>query len=56
MTINGIKKSKTLHELVSAVESFCKENLVRENDEVCMELKEQLEFATQNDYLTLLSS
>lgn len=56
MTINDITNSKSLHELVCAVEEFCKENLVRENDDVFAELREQLELIKENDFIMLLSS
>lgn len=56
MTINGILNSRSLYELVCAAEEFCQKNIIRENDDVCMKLKEQLEISAENDYLTLLSS
>ena len=56
MTINDVINSKSLNELVCAVEEFCRENLVRGNDDVCMELIEKLELIKGNDYLMLLSS
>lgn len=56
MTINNILNAKSLSELIDAADEFCKDALLRDNDDECMELKVKLEDATGNDYLRILSS
>lgn len=56
MAISNIINAKSLSELLDAADEFCKNALLRDNDVECMELKEKLEDATENDYLTILSS
>ena len=56
MTISNILNSRSLLELLDAADEFCKNALLRDNDDECMELKAKLEDATGNDYLTILSS
>lgn len=56
MTISKIINSKSLQELLDATEEFCKKAIIRDTDEICMELKERLESSVDNDYLTILSS
>ena len=56
MTISNILNSRSLSELMDAADEFCKNALLRDNDDECMELKAKLENATGNDYLTILSS
>ena len=56
MTISSILNAKSLSELLDAADEFCKNALLRDNDDECMELKAKLEDATGNDYLTILSS
>lgn len=56
MTINNILNARSLSELLDAADEFCKNAILRDNDDDCMELKAKLEDATGNDYLTILSS
>lgn len=56
MTIRNILNARLLSELLDAAEEFCKNAILRDNDDECMELKAKLEEATDNDYLTILSS
>lgn len=56
MNINKILTAKSLTELLDAADEFCKNAIMRDDDSECMELKEKLEQATDNDYLTMLSA
>lgn len=56
MAIRDIINAKSLSELLDAADEFCHNALLRDNDDECMELKEKLEEAVGNDYLTILSS
>lgn len=56
MDIRNILNAKALSELLDAAEEFCQNAIMRDNDDECMELKAELELATENDYLTILSS
>ena len=56
MTTCDILKAESLSELLVAIDGFCKEAIVRDNDDVCMELKERLDCADGNDYFIILSS
>lgn len=56
MTISNILNARSLSELLDAADEFCKNALLRDNDDECMELKAKLEETTGNDYLTILSS
>lgn len=56
MAINNILNAKTLLELLDAAEEFCKNAIMRDDDNECMELKQKLEQVTENNYLTILSS
>ena len=56
MAIRNILNAKTLLELLDAAEEFCKNAIMRDDDNDCMELKDKLEQVTDNDYLTILSS
>jgi len=56
MAIRDIMNAKSLSELLDAADEFCQNALLRDNDDECMELKEKLEEAVGNDYLTILSS
>lgn len=56
MTTRDILKAESLAELLNAIDEFCKEAIVRDNDDVCMELKERLDCADGNDYFIILSS
>lgn len=56
MTTRDILKAESLAELLNAIDEFCKEAIVRDNDDVCMELRERLDCADGNDYFIILSS
>ena len=56
MTISNILNARSLSELLDAAEEFCKNAILRDNDDECMKLKAMLEETTGNDYLTILSS
>lgn len=56
MITRDILKAESLAELLNAIDDFCKEAIVRDNDDVCMELKERLDCADGNDYFIILSS
>lgn len=56
MTISNILNARSLSELLDASEEFCKNAILRDNDDECMKLKAKLEEMTGNDYLTILSS
>ena len=56
MTISNILNARSLLELLDAADEFCKNAILRDNDDECMELKAKLEVVTNNDYLTILAS
>ena len=56
MNINSILKSKTLAELLDAIDDFCRKSFIRENDDEIMNLKEQVDEITDNDYIVMLSA
>lgn len=56
MTINNILNSRNLQELLEATEEFCKKAVIRDTDEICIELKESLAIAENNEYLVILAS
>ena len=56
MTISNILNSRSLSELLDAADEFCKNAILRDNDDECMELKAKLESTTGNDYFAILSS
>ena len=56
MTIGNILNARSLSELLDASEEFCKNAILRDNDDECMKLKAKLEETTGNDYLIILSS
>lgn len=56
MTINNILNSRTLQELLDATEEFCKKAIIRDNDDVCIELREKLVSSENNEYLVILAS
>ena len=56
MKINDILNAKSLSKLLDVAENFCKNAIVRDDDSECMKLKEKLEQAADNDYLTMLSA
>ena len=55
MSIDRIIESKTLFELLDALNDFCTDSFMRDDDSECMELKE-IVGNTNNEYLVLLSS
>ena len=55
MSIDRIIESKTLFELLNALNDFCTDSFMREDDSECMELKE-IVGNKNNEYLVLLSS
>ena len=55
MSIDRIIESKTLFELLNALNDFCTDSFMREDDSECMELKE-IAGTTNNEYLVLLSA
>ena len=55
MSIESIMKSNTLFELLDALNEFCIESFMRDDDSECIRLKESVE-NTDNEYLTLLAS
>lgn len=56
MIINEITESTSLLKLLDLIREFCREVALGNNDEQCIRLKEAVENAEGNDYLTLLSS
>ena len=56
MTINNILNSRTLQELLDATEEFCKKAIIRDNDDICIELREKLASSEDNEYLIILAS
>lgn len=56
MLIDKIIKEKSLLKLLDLIREFCREVALGNNDEQCIRLKESVENAEGNDYLTLLSS
>lgn len=56
MLIDKIIKEKSLLKLLDLIREFCREVALGNNDEQCIRLKEAVENAEGNDYLTLLSS
>ena len=56
MLINEITESKSLLQLLDLIREFCRETTLGDNAEKCIRLKESVENAEENDYLTLLSS
>lgn len=55
MSIDRIIESKTLFDLLNALNDFCTDSFMRDDDSECMELKE-IVGNTNNEYLVLLSS
>lgn len=56
MLIDKIIKETSLLKLLDLIREFCREVALGDNDEQCIRLKEAVENAEGNDYLTLLSS
>lgn len=56
MLIDKIMKDTSVFDLVEDINEFCKQAIMRDNDEICFELKQRASEATDNDMLRLLSS
>lgn len=56
MNENLILKSKTLAELIDAIDECCRTFIIRENDDEIMQLKDQIFEITDNDYIVMLSA
>lgn len=56
MPVNKIMKSNSIIDLLDAIDDFCRENGVRDDDNACFELKKELEKSEDNELLTLLST
>lgn len=56
MSLNKILNADTLLDLIEAINAFCRETYISEHDEICMELKEKVISAENNDLLMLLAS
>ncbi|MDD4689905.1 MAG: hypothetical protein PHE51_09205 [Eubacteriales bacterium] len=56
MSVEKIMKSDSIIDLLDAIDDFCRENAIRDNDNVCFELKDELEKSEVNELLTLLST
>ncbi len=56
MLIDKIIKERSLLKMLDLIREFCREVALGNNDERCIRLKESVENAEENDYLTLLSS
>ena len=56
MNIERIINSKGLCELLAAIDDFCRESYLRDDDSSCMELKQQVEIMKDNDIMNLLYS
>lgn len=56
MNTDRIINAQNLRELLDAIDDFCRNSLLRDDDSECLRLKERVENSTDNDYLILLSS
>lgn len=56
MSANKILSADTLTDLIEAINDFCRETYITEHDEMCMELRERIISAENNDLLMLLAS
>jgi len=56
MNTNLILESKTLAELIDAIEDFCRHSIIRENDDEVMQLRDQINEIIDNDYIVMLSA
>ena len=56
MNANLILKSKTLAELLDAIDECCRTFIIRENDDEIMQLKDQVIEITDNDYIVMLAA
>ena len=56
MSISSIINTTNLNDLLNAIDEFCRESYLREDDNECMQLKESVENVADNDIFVLLSS
>ena len=56
MNTNLILESKTLAELIDAIDDFCRYSIIRDNDDEVMQLRDQINEITDNDYIVMLSA
>lgn len=56
MSMNKILNADTLHDLIDAINDFCRESYTTDIDSICIELKEKIMSAKNNDILMLLAS
>ena len=56
MNANLILKSKTLADLIDAIDECCRTFIIRENDDEIMRLKDQIIEITDNDYIVMLAA
>ena len=56
MSMNKILNSDTLNDLIEAINDFCRESYTTDIDSICIELKEKVMSAKNNDILMLLAS
>ncbi len=56
MNTDRIINAKGLSELLDAIDEFCRNSFMRDDDTECMQLKTEVETASENDYLMLLAS
>ena len=56
MSLNKILNADTLLDLIDAINDFCRESYTTDIDSICLELKEKVVSAKNNDLLMLLAS
>ena len=56
MSLNKILNADTLLDLIDAINDFCRESYTTDIDSICLELKEKVVSAKNNDLLLLLAS
>ena len=56
MSMNKILNADTLHDLIDAINDFCRESYTTDIESICIELKEKVASAKNNDILMLLDS
>jgi len=56
VSMNKILNSDTLNDLIEAINDFCRESYTTDIDSICIELKEKVMSAKNNDILMLLAS
>lgn len=54
--INKMLNAKKLQELLDLIDEFCRASILRDSDDICIELRDSLNNVQGNDYLTILSS